>query len=75
MILDSMNRLNINDRSRVLKIGDTIADIQEGKNAGVITAVVMTGTQTRDELIKLNPDYIFADITDLLNILTTSTIL
>ncbi|MGB4961049.1 MAG: HAD-IA family hydrolase [Saprospiraceae bacterium] len=69
MIHDAMYRLNIEDLSRVLKIGDTVADIQEGKNAGVLTACVLTGTQKRDELEKYKPDYIFADITEIIQIL------
>lgn len=69
MILDSMKKLNILDPSRVLKIGDTAVDILEGKNAGVRTAVVLTGTQALQDLILHGPDFIFQDITMLKNIL------
>ena len=69
MIFDSMNKLNIHDVSRVLKIGDTVVDIQEGKNAGVRTASVLTGTQSKDELEKFSPDYIFLNINELYRIL------
>jgi phosphonatase-like hydrolase len=68
MINDSMAKLKINDKSRVLKVGDTVVDIQEGKNAGVLTAGVLTGTQTRDELEKHNPDYILSNITEIISI-------
>ncbi|NJK87338.1 MAG: HAD-IA family hydrolase [Bacteroidales bacterium] len=69
MIYDSMNKLNIKDKSKVIKVGDTIADIQEGKNAGVVTASVLTGTQSKYELTKHSPDYIFNEVSDLINIL------
>jgi phosphonatase-like hydrolase len=62
MILDSMKTLNIKDKSKVLKIGDTIVDIQEGKNAGVLTAAVLTGTQRRADLEKQKPDFILQSI-------------
>lgn len=65
MILDAMGKLNVLDKTRVLKIGDTMADIEEGKNAGVRTAGVLTGTHRRDELEKLKPDYIFNNINEL----------
>jgi phosphonatase-like hydrolase len=68
MIYDSLSKLKINDKSRVLKVGDTVADIQEGKNAGVLTAAVLTGTQTRDELEKHDPDYIISDINEIIYI-------
>lgn len=69
MIFDSMNKLKIGDPSKILKVGDTIADIQEGKNAGVLTAAVLTGTQKKDELLACHPDYLFEDINELMNVL------
>jgi phosphonatase-like hydrolase len=69
MIFDSMAKLNIIIKEKVLKVGDTIVDIQEGKNAGVVTAGVLSGTQGRETLEKHNPDYIFKDINGLLKII------
>lgn len=69
MINDAQRKLEIHDRSRILKIGDTFVDIQEGKNAGVLTAGVLTGTQNRQTLEKFNPDYIFEDIKGLIGII------
>ena len=69
MVIDSMEQLMIKGKEKVLKIGDTVNDIQEGKNAGVITAGVLTGTQKRDELEKFKPDYIFNDITEIKSII------
>lgn len=62
MIFDMMRRLRLSDKTSFLKVGDTIADIQEGKNAGVFTAVVLAGTQS-ESLLKLeNPDIILPDL-------------
>ena len=69
MINDALRKLEIRDKSRILKIGDTFVDIQEGKNAGVLTAGVLTGTQNRHTLEKFNPDYIFEDIKGLIGII------
>lgn len=44
MIFRNMETLGLTDVRRVLKIGDTIADIKEGKNAGVITGAVVIGS-------------------------------
>lgn len=49
----------------MLKVGDTFVDIQEGKNAGVFTAGVLSGTQSREILEEIKPDYIFADINEI----------
>lgn len=56
MIFDMMDKLNIK-KNELLKVGDTAADIQEGKNAGVATAVILSGTQEEDSLRKENPDF------------------
>ena len=69
MILDAIEKNRLKDKSKILKVGDTIVDIQEGKNAGVKTAGVLTGTQKKEELEKFNPDYILNDIRELLLIL------
>jgi phosphonatase-like hydrolase len=62
MIIDAMTKLNIKDKSKVLKVGDTIVDIQEGKNAGVLTAAVLTGTQRKADLEKQKPDFVLQSI-------------
>lgn len=44
MIFRNMEALGLSDVRRVLKVGDTISDIKEGKNAGVLTAGVVIGS-------------------------------
>ena len=62
MIRDAMQRLNITDGRKVLKIGDTVVDIEEGKNAGAWTVAVLTGSQTETQLMEAAPDYILSNI-------------
>lgn len=51
----------------VIKIGDTPADIGEGKNAGAGLVVGVTyGTHTHEQLEPLGADLLIADIKDLL---------
>ena len=51
MIRLLMSRLGIKDPSRVAKVGDTRADLEEGANAGCGLVIgVTSGTFTREEL-------------------------
>ena len=65
MILDAMKRLNITYGRKVLKIGDTVVDVQEGKNAGARTVAVLTGSQTEAQLMAAAPDYTLSSIREL----------
>ena len=44
MIFKNMEKLGISAVQKVMKVGDTVADIKEGKNAGVITVGVIEGS-------------------------------
>ncbi|MEG0291120.1 MAG: phosphonoacetaldehyde hydrolase [Anaerovoracaceae bacterium] len=44
MIFKNMETLNIGSTGEVIKVGDTIADIKEGNNAGVISIGVIEGS-------------------------------
>ena len=65
MIIDLMKRLKISNPSDVIKVGDTLADIQEGRNAGVITAALLSGTQEKEVLEKEKPDFMLDSLKDL----------
>ena len=65
MIHDAMERFNITDGSKVVKIGDTVVDVQEGKNAGAWTVAVLTGSQTKAQLKAAAPDYILSSVREL----------
>lgn len=63
MIFKNMENLLIDDVRKVMKVGDTVSDIQEGKNAGVITVGVIEGSSlaglSYDEFISLNKDELY----------------
>jgi HAD superfamily hydrolase (TIGR01549 family) len=69
MIYDMMKKIGITAKEEFLKVGDTIADIQEGKNAGVKTAVILSGTQAEEKLKLENPDFIITRLTELILLL------
>lgn len=53
MIFKNMETLKISSVEKVIKVGDTVSDILEGKNAGVFTIGILEGSSvmgmTRDE--------------------------
>lgn len=69
MIIDMMNKLAISDARTFLKVGDTVADIEEGKNAKVMTAVILSGTQCKEDLLKAGPDYVLNSLLDIRKII------
>ena len=52
MIKELMKRNSIDDSNQVIKIGDTVADIFEGKNARCKTVAVLSGSETKKLLVK-----------------------
>ena len=46
-------------------IGDSTVDVMAGKAAGIKTVSVLTGLYSREELAKVNPDFIINDISEL----------
>lgn len=44
MVFKNMETLGLSDVRRVMKVGDTVSDIKEGKNAGVYTVGVIEGS-------------------------------
>ena len=65
MIERLMFRNNIEYPQEVIKIGDSIADINEGKNAGCKTVGVLSGSNSKVQLKKEKPDFIINNIMDL----------
>ena len=59
MILHAMKELNMPNVESVIKIGDSIIDIEEGKSAGCkYTLGVTTGAHTREQLESAAPDFV-----------------
>ncbi|PWN64337.1 HAD-IA family hydrolase [Chryseobacterium oncorhynchi] len=70
MIHLAMKKFNITEADKVLKAGDSVIDVEEGKNAGCgLTIAVLSGAQSRAELEKAKPDYILKTISEAENIL------
>ncbi|REH01549.1 phosphonatase-like hydrolase [Flavobacterium aquicola] len=66
MIVKAMELTGINDPKKVLKVGDSAIDIEEGKSANCgMTAGVLTGAQTREQIQNANPTIIINNLTEL----------
>ncbi|MBA1337045.1 MAG: hypothetical protein HPY66_3481 [Firmicutes bacterium] len=65
MIYHMMNEFGICNPHEVVKVGDTVVDILEGKNAGVWTVAVLTGSQSKEQLESVGPDYMLNSVKDL----------
>ena len=65
MIIDSMERYDVEDPGAVIKVDDTMKGIEEGQNAGVYTIAVLTGTQNIQQLDGAGPDTILRSVKDI----------
>ena len=70
MIHSAMKCFDITDPRCVVKVGDTKADVEEGKNAGCWTVAVLTGTQSLEYIKESNPDFIINSVADFSNLLS-----
>jgi phosphonatase-like hydrolase len=67
MILMAMTRFGIEKAADVAKVGDSIIDIEEGKNAGCsLTIGITTGAHTFEQLQQAKPDHIINNLLELL---------
>ncbi|MBA4746016.1 MAG: phosphonatase-like hydrolase [Muricauda sp.] len=70
MIDKAMAMFGITASANVLKAGDSIIDIEEGKNANCgWTVGVLTGAQTREQLATAEPTLILDSLADLAKVL------
>lgn len=66
MIQQLMQKLGIQNSSEVLKVGDTMVDIQEGRNAECGKVIgITTGTYSREQLEAYAPDHVIDNLLDL----------
>lgn len=69
MIRVLIDQLGIESPGRVLKVGDTEVDVEEGRNAACGKVVgVTTGAYTREQLTPYHPDHIIDDLRELIPI-------
>lgn len=70
MIDKAMEMFRITDSAQVLKAGDSVIDIEEGKNANCgITVGVLTGAQSREQLETADPTMILDSLSELAKVL------
>lgn len=71
LIVKAMQLTGVKDPSRVVKVGDTVSDLEEGHAAGCGLVIgVTTGAFSRDELSNSKHSYLIERIPQLLEILT-----
>ncbi len=70
MIHKLMELTGVTDAKKVVKIGDTEVDVNEGKNTGCLYSIgVTTGAFTGAELLPYQPDFIIGDLSELTTII------
>lgn len=70
MIDFARTKFAITDPALVVKIGDSIIDIQEGQNAGCALSIgITTGAHHADQLKSANPDYVIDDLLEIVAII------
>lgn len=66
MIDEAMKVLDVDEPQKTIKVGDSIIDIQEGKNAQCgVTVGVTTGAHTREQLLSADPTYVLRSLSEL----------
>jgi hypothetical protein len=66
MVWEIMRELDLSDASRVAKVGDTAADLGEGRDAECRWNIaVLTGASSEQELRSHHPTHVLASIVDL----------
>jgi phosphonatase-like hydrolase len=70
MIDLAMDIYGVTDPKKVIKVGDSIIDIEEGQNAGCgLNVGITTGAHTFLQLQSANPDYIINNLLELVPII------
>lgn len=67
MIVLAMQKFGIENANEVVKVGDSVIDIEEGKNAGCGLSIgITTGAHSYEQLATANPDHIIHHLQELL---------
>ncbi len=70
MIFKAMEICGVSEAKNVLKAGDSVIDIEEGKNAGCALSIgVLSGAQHEEQLKAARPDHILGSVSDLKELL------
>lgn len=69
MIMLAVEKFGFPDASEVIKVGDSIIDIEEGVNAGCCLSIgVTTGAHNREQLESIHPDHVIDNLLELVEI-------
>ncbi|BDQ11711.1 HAD-IA family hydrolase [Sediminibacterium sp. TEGAF015] len=69
MIFLAMKKMGLSDAASIVKVGDSITDIEEGKNAGCgLTIGITTGAQNAKMLLLATPDFVIQGLDEILTI-------
>ncbi len=68
LVLNSMKKLNVEDKSKVLMVGDRCYDIDGAAGAEVDSCGVLWGYGSKDEFEAHNATYVVSDTEELLNL-------
>lgn len=60
-----MEDLGVTDRDVVISLGDTSADVESARRAGVTAVGVLTGHLTREQFVELGADHVLDSAADL----------
>lgn len=63
-LIKSVEGLDV-DICACLIVGDSVSDVRAGKAAGALTAAVLSGLFSRQELVREHPDLLLDDVTQL----------
>lgn len=64
----TINRFNM-DKETTIFVGDMYIDVLAGKSAGIATCAVTYGIGKKEDIIKVEPDFIIDDMIELKNII------
>lgn len=66
MVFRLMEQTNVQDVRKVAKVGDSVNDILEGRNAGCGLVVgVLSGADSAEDLMKAGADFVVGNVTDI----------
>lgn len=66
-LLNVMAQLEVEDKSKIAIIGDSIIDIGAGKAAGVLTVALTSGYGKKEDLLAAGADYVLGGIREIMS--------
>jgi phosphonatase-like hydrolase len=70
MIQMAYRKFQLTNGNETIKVGDSIIDIEEGRNAGCLLCIgITTGAHTREQLLSAHPDAIIDNLLQLIPLL------